>query len=139
MTLHCRHMHTTPGLCSPVRMFLNNGSDSKLVTVVVGKDKGMHLLEDSSVFLHLIKLVLLVRQGLAPIGKVHVPQGQGSLLVLLALPLLGLHPPQASQPPRKLLQLGMPLPHLPGPCNAEGEFCGWVSMRTHSGLLKSVM
>lgn len=95
----------------------------------------MHLLEDSSVFLHLIKLVLLVRQGLAPISKVHVPQGQGSLLVLLALPLLGLHPPQASQPPCKLLQLGVPLPHLPGPGSAEGEFGGWVSMWMHSGLL----
>lgn len=90
--------------------------------MLIQKCQEMHLLEDSSVFLHLVKLVLLVRQGLAPVGQVHVPQGQGNFLVLLALPLLGLHPPQAGQPPCKLLQLGVPLPHLPGACNTEGEF-----------------
>lgn len=126
MTLHCKYMHTTPDLCSQVEMPFQNSSNTKLVTVVVGKDKEVHLLEDSSVFLHLVKLVLLVWQGLAPVGKVHVPEGQGGLLVLLALPLLGLHPLQASQPPCKLLQFGMPLPHLPGSCNAKGEFGGMV-------------
>ena len=91
--------------------------------------QGRHLLEDGSIFLHLIKLLLLVLQGLAPIGEVHVPQGQGRLLGLLALPLLGLHPLQPCQPARKVLQLCVPLPHLPamsiapalGPWSSHGQ------------------
>lgn len=75
--------------------------------------QGRHLLEDSSILLHLIKFLLLVQQGLPPVGQVHVPQGQGRLLGLLALPLLALHPLQPCQPTRKVLQLCVPLPHLP--------------------------
>lgn len=72
-----------------------------------------HLLEGCSILFHFIKAVLLILQWLAAKAYIHLPQGQGNVLLLLKLLLLGLHHLQGPKPGSKLMQASMPVLQLP--------------------------